>query len=179
MYRITYTPTSKIIAIATTWQDAAATLRRHADTHNDDTYNAVTADPSVILHLDTMGDGAYIITRDEGDLRACSHCDRIGIVTNQSDGYPLSAGSWSIACCANCAAEWERDYPREPSDYRADDIRRIVTARIRIDGLRHIATESRGLINDAALAQALRPCTTCGMDAWDCAAHHGDTHYHA
>ena len=160
MYRITHTPTGQIIAIATTWQDAAATLRHHAETHDDDTYNAVTADPSVILHLDTMGDGAYIITRDECDLRTCSNCDRIGIVTSQSDGYPLAAGSWSFACCANCAAEWERDNPREASDYRADDIRRIVTARTRVDGLRRIATESGGLIDDAALSHHLRALRT-------------------
>ena len=142
MYRITYAPTGETIAIASTWQNAAATLRHHAERNGDETYSAVTADPSAILHLDTMGDGAYVITRDVGDLRLCDTCELIGIVVNQSDGYPLAAGSWSFACCAECAAQWERDNPREASDYRSHEIR-------------HIATESRGLINDAALSHHL------------------------
>jgi len=128
MYCITYTPTREVIALTTTWQDAATTLRRHADTHDDHTYNAVTADPSVILHLGSMGDGAYIITRDEGDLRLCDTCgDTIGMVTSQSGNYPHGTGSWSIACCADCAAEWEANYPCEPTDYTAADIHHIVT----------------------------------------------------
>jgi len=167
MYRITHTPTGEVIAIASTWQDASATLRTHSDALHDDVYNAVTADPSIVLHLYSIGDNAYTITRDEGDLRICDNCgDSIGIVTSQSDNHPHGRGSWSIACCADCATEWETTYPDEPSDYRADYIRRIVTARTRIDGLRHTATATADT------------CATCGMDMWDCAAHHGDTHYH-
>ena len=128
MYCITHTPTREVIALTTTWQDAATTLRRHADTHDDHTYNAVTADPSVILHLGSMGDGAYIITRDEGDLRLCDTCGHnIGIITSQSGNHPHGTGSWSIACCADCAAEWEANYPCEPTDYTAADIHHIVT----------------------------------------------------
>ena len=93
MYRITHTPTREVIALTTTWQDAATTLRRHADTHDDHTYNTIAADPATILHLTTIGD--YTITRDEGDLRLCDTCgDNIGIITAQSDNHPHGTGSW-------------------------------------------------------------------------------------
>ena len=131
MYRIVHHPTETIVAHTSAWRDAAEALRAHsavrAGDHNDQTYKAVTADPSVILHLTTMGDGEYTIQRDECDLMICDTCgDLIGMVTSQSDNYPHGKGSWQISCCTPCAQKWEDTYPDEPSDFRSHEISRTV-----------------------------------------------------
>lgn len=126
MYRIIHKPTSATIANSSEWRTAAAALRTHAAHHCDNAYQVIAADPAAILHLSSMGDDAYSIQRDECDLAPCDTCgDHLGIVTDQSDDT-RATGSWRVASCAPCAAEWERAHPREASDYPSDDIARTV-----------------------------------------------------
>lgn len=128
MYRIIHHPTKSIVVHTSAWRDAAEALRAHSADHDDGVHNTVTADPSVILHLATMGPiGEYTIQRDECDLMVCDTCgDMIGMVTSQSDYYPDGEGSWQIACCTPCAQRWEDAYPGEASDFRSDEISRTV-----------------------------------------------------
>ena len=127
MYRIVHHPTQTIIAHTSAWRDAAEALRVHSGDHNDQANSVVSADPSAILHLTTMGDGEYTIQRDECDLMLCDTCgDLIEMVTSQSDNYPHGKGSWQIACCTPCAQKWEDENPREPSDFRSHEISRTV-----------------------------------------------------
>jgi hypothetical protein len=124
MYRIYHRPTKKLIAIETEWRRAAAILRGHAAAHNDEVYNAVTADPSVILHLASMGGDAYRIDRDEMDILACSNCDELGAVTGT--GSIIGYTGWVSACCADCANAAERSGSHMEGDYTSHQIRAAI-----------------------------------------------------
>jgi hypothetical protein len=127
MYRIFHNPTGTMITHASDWREAAEALRTHSDLHNHQTNSIVSADPSVILHYNTMGNREYTISRDDCDLMLCNTCGNgMGIITATSDDYPHGKGSWQIACCADCAEKWETDFPAEASDFRSHEIRRIV-----------------------------------------------------
>ena len=127
MYHVLHHPTQTTVACTSAWRDAAEALRAHSADHNDQANSAVAADPSVILHLSTMGDGDYTIQRDECDLMLCDTCgDQIGMVTSQSDNYPHGKGSWQISCCTKCAQTWEDTFPESPSDFRSHEISRTV-----------------------------------------------------
>ena len=128
MYRIVHNPTGATIANSSDWRTAAAALRTHADLHYDTAYQTICADPAAILYVSSMGDNTYTILRDECDLAPCDTCgNHLGIVTDQSDDM-RATGSWRVACCTPCAAEWERTHPREATDFTSDDIACTVLA---------------------------------------------------
>jgi hypothetical protein len=122
MYRIYYMPSGKLIASETKWRDAADAMTTHAAEHQHyQVFNTLVADPSVILHLASMGDDTYRIDRDELDAFACSHCDTMGAVT--STGSVIGYGGWVIACCPDCAAD---NAVADETDYTPDQLRAAI-----------------------------------------------------